>query len=191
MDRSRRRGDFWSSDQPQVPLGLHLHHTRRVWQDEDGRDWHARPSNLSSPAGLPWARIVGPAELGADCDPDREHAGGYLFVDFTDLDAARRFALAVKVACPGKPIVLDRESRRFAAERFRPQQTKRLGPGLIAAEILMPSREVRRFLPRAERLTMNAGNHLDAEIYYLSDDRALVIGASPHRSPAQDLSRST
>jgi FAD/FMN-containing dehydrogenase len=162
----------------------HLHHTRRVWQDEDGRDWHARPSNLSSPAGLPWARIVGPAELGADCDPDREHAGGYLFVDFTDLDAARRFALAVKVACPGKPIVLDRESRRFAAERFRPQQTKRLGPGLIAAEILMPSREVRRFLPRAERLTMNAGNHLDAEICTCRRPRARHRRL-PHRSPAR------
>jgi len=82
--------------------------------------------------------------------------GGYLFVDFLDLDAARAFAHAL-AECPGSPIVLDRESSRFAADRFRPQMTKRLGPGLLAAEVLMPSREVKRYLPRPARWRRTSG----------------------------------
>src|SRR6185295_13214462 len=39
----------------------HLHHVRRVWQDEDARAWHSAPSGLSDDSGLPWSRIVGPA----------------------------------------------------------------------------------------------------------------------------------
>jgi ferredoxin len=75
---------------------------------------------------------------------------------------------------------------RFARERFRPQQTKRLGPGLLAAEILMPVAEVGRFLPRAERLLRNIGTELDAEVYYLADGVALVIAGYlvDHRNAA-------
>jgi FAD/FMN-containing dehydrogenase len=75
---------------------------------------------------------------------------------------------------------------RVAAERFRPQQTKRLGPGLLAAEILMPAAEVGRFLPRAERIARGAGSELDAEVYYLADGEALVIGGylTDHRNAA-------
>jgi len=40
-------------------------------------------------------------------------------------------------------------------------QVKRLGPGLLAAEIVMPADEVPRFLPRAERLMRRAGLELD------------------------------
>jgi len=163
--------------------GSHIHHTRRVWADEDARTWRKQPGDYSSDAHLPWTRIAGPAELGAACSADFAHAAAYLFVDFTDLAAARAFAAHLS-ACPGSPRVLDLESVRFARERFRPQQTKRLGPGLIAAEILMPTSEVRRFIPKAERLAKNAGNELDAEIYYLADGTALVIGGylTDHRS---------
>jgi len=154
--------------------GSHLHHTRRVWADEDARDWRRHPSALSSDAQLPWTRIAGPAEFGVTAVADDGHAAAYLFVDFLALDGARAFAASLP-HCPGSPRVLDRESVRFAAERFRPQQTKRLGPGLLAAEILMPAEEVPRFLPRAARLAKNAGNSLDAEVYYLEDGTALVL----------------
>ncbi|HEY3217362.1 MAG TPA: FAD-binding protein [Candidatus Eisenbacteria bacterium] len=154
----------------------HLQHNREVWRDEDARAWRERPSALSAGAGLPWARLVGPGELGASPQPDQEPAGGYLFVDFLDLSRARAFAAAL-AECPGAPRVLGAESIRFAAERFKPQQTKRLGPGLVAAEILMPAAEVPRFLSRAESLVRNLGNQLDAEVYYLADGTALVIGA--------------
>jgi FAD/FMN-containing dehydrogenase/ferredoxin len=154
----------------------HLHHNRDVWSDEDARAWRDPPGARSAGAGLPWARILGPAELGAPTHPDQEPAGGYLFVDFLDPSPARAFAGAL-AECPGAPRVLGAESIRFAAERFKPQQTKRLGPGLVAAEILMPAAEVPRFLPRAESLVRNVGNQLDAEVYYLADGTALVIGA--------------
>jgi FAD/FMN-containing dehydrogenase/ferredoxin len=156
----------------------HMHHTERVWRDEDAKKWHRHPSALSNGSTLPWKRIVGPSELGsivAD-DPHAGAEGAYLFVDFLSVDAARTFVRAL-TQCPGDPLVLGEESVRFAADRFRPQQTKRLGPGLLAAEIVMPSAEVPHFLPRAERLARGAGSELDAEIYYLSDGTALVIGA--------------
>ncbi|HEY2953710.1 MAG TPA: FAD-binding protein [Candidatus Eisenbacteria bacterium] len=163
--------------------GSHMHHTRRVWEDEDARDWRAHPSALSDGSGMPWKRIAGPEEAGAGTAPDRLHAGGYLFVDFFGLDAARQFARALGEV-PGAPIVLGRESARIAVERFKPQQTKRLGPGLLAAEIVMPAAEVKAFLPRAEQLARGAGTDLDAEVYYLADGEALVIGGylTDHRS---------
>jgi glycolate oxidase len=154
--------------------GLHMHHTRRVWEDEDARAWHEAPGNLSSGAGLPWTRIASPAEVGVACAPDRAHADAYLFVDFPSLDHARRFGASLAEA-PGTPIVLDRESVRVGVERFRPQQTKRLGPGLLAAEILLPPSRVPDFLPRAEAMARGIGMELDAEVYYLAEGTALVI----------------
>jgi len=163
----------------------HLHHTRRVWADEDAREWKRSPSALSSGATLPWRRIAGPGELGAATSADREHAGGYLFLDFFDLEAARAFASALP-ECPGHPAVLGDESVRFAAERFKPQQTKRLGPGLIAAEVLLPAEEVKPFLAEAAALARNIGTELDGEVYYLADGQALAIAGylTDHRSGA-------
>jgi FAD/FMN-containing dehydrogenase/ferredoxin len=164
--------------------GTHLQHTRRVWRDEDSRAWHEQPGELTSGSTLPWTRVSGPGSLGVKTDEDPLSAA-YLFVDFFDLAAARRFAASL-AQCPGRPLVLDEDSVRFARERFRPQQTKRLGPGLIAAEIVMPADQVPRFLPRAEKLAHNAGSHLDAEVYYLADGSALFIGGylTDHRSGA-------
>lgn len=155
----------------------HMHHTRTVWKDEDAKDWHARPSTLSSGANMPWTRIVGPAELGAttaDAPTHHDHAGAYLMVDFFGLDGARSFVAAL-AGCPGSPATLGDESARFAGDRFKPQQTKRLGPGMLAAEVVLPSAEVPRFLPSAATLASGAGVELDAEVYYLMDGSALVI----------------
>jgi len=156
--------------------GSHLDHIRHVWEDEASREWRERPGRLSSGADMPWTRIVGPEALGATTALDYAAAGAYLFVDFLDLEAARAFARTL-AACPGGPRVLGPESVRFASERFRPQQTKRLGPGLLAGEIVMPADEVPRFLPAAEALARGAGRQLDAEVYYLSGGEALVIAA--------------
>ncbi len=181
--------------------GPHVHHTREVWRDEDSRSWRDRLGNLSAGVDLPWTRIAGPEELGVRSgsatepahgashagDHGESHAeadgGAHVFVDFFGLDAARRFAEALS-DCPGEPRVLAAESARFASDRFKPQQTKRLGPGLLAAEILMPSEEVPRFLPAARALAAGAGRELDAEVYYLAGGRALVIAAylTDHRS---------
>ncbi|HTM57955.1 MAG TPA: FAD-binding protein [Candidatus Udaeobacter sp.] len=155
--------------------GSHLHHTVRVWADEDSREWKKHPAALSSDAHLPWKRIAGPAELGAhSVSKSSAHGGAYLFIDFLSLEPARAFAARLR-DCPGSPHVLGPESVRFAAERFRPMQVKRLGPGLLAAEIVMPADEVPRFLPRAERLMRRAGLELDGEVYYLADGSTLVI----------------
>jgi len=165
--------------------GSHMRHVRHVWEDEDAREWRERPGALSDGSAMPWRRIVGPDEAGATTAPDRVGAASYLFVDFLDKIAARQFAEALG-AMPGAPLTLGRESVRVAAERFRPQQTKRLGPGLLAAEILMPSAEVKAFLPRAERIAHGAGSELDAEVYYIAGGEALVIGGylTDHRSAA-------
>lgn len=165
--------------------GSHLHHIRSVWDDEDAREWRSRPGALASGADLPWTRVSGPQALGIRTGTDHAHAEAYLFVDFLDLASARAFG-AVATLCPGHPRILGEESVRFAAERFRPMQTKRLGPGLLAAEIVMPSAEVPGFLPAAETLARHAGRELDIEVYYLADGTALVIAAYlvDHRSGA-------
>ncbi len=83
-------------------------------------------------------------------------------------------------------MVLADESVAFAAARFRPQQTKRLGPGLLAAEIELPAAEVAAFLAGAARLARGAGVALEHEVYFLSGERALVIAGylTDHRSAA-------
>jgi ferredoxin len=154
----------------------HLDLVRKVWRDEDAREWHGAPGALTSGAQMPWARIFGPADFEVSCGADRAEGGAYLFVDFLNLDFARSFVSSLH-ECPGRPTVLE-ESVRFASERFRPQQTKRLGPGLIAAEIVMPTREVKTFLPSAETVAHNVGAEIDAEVYFLADDEALVIAAT-------------
>lgn len=168
----------------------HLHHVRKVWKDEAAKEWKKLPSMLSSGQRLPWTRIAQPAELGAKTARDHDHAGGYLWVDFTEMEPARAFVVALAEA-PGRPRILDEESVRISAERFKPQQTKRLGPGLLAAEIAMPVAEVARFLPAASALAKAAGNELDAEAYFLADGSALVIAGylTDHRkgSVAMDL----
>jgi ferredoxin len=159
-------------------------------KDESTKAWKELPSVLSSDQRLPWTRILSPSELAAETSSDHDHAGGYLWVDFSELESARAFVAALAEA-PGPPRVLGEESVRIAAERFKPQQTKRLGPGMLAAEIVMPSAEVARFLPAASALANAAGNELDAEAYFLADGSALVIAGylTDHRkgSVAMDL----
>ena len=75
---------------------------------------------------------------------------------------------------------------RFAAERFRPQQNKRSGPGMLAAEITLPAGVVSQYLRSAYRLARRAGVELDPEVYYVSEGEALVIAGylTDHRTAA-------
>ena len=61
--------------------------------------------------------------------------------------------------------------------RLARRSVKRLGPGLLAAEILLPAEEVPGFLTGAARRARGAGVHLDAEVYHLRGDQALVLAA--------------
>ena len=171
-----------------LTFGSHLRHARTVWADEDARAWRRLPSELSAGAGMPWSAIAGPAELGVAPESLADgRAGGecaaYLYVDFLDETAARTFAARLH-ELPGRPRALASESARVAAERFRPQQNKRLGPGLLAAEIELPAARVQAFLAYACRMAANAGVQLDPEVYYVSDGRALVIAGylTDHRA---------
>ena len=148
----------------------------------------SEPGELSSSDATCRGRASSaPRSWAPACGADRAHAGAYLFVDFLDLEAARAFAAAL-AACPGAPRVLDAESVRFAAERFRPQQTKRLGPGLLAAEILMPAR-------RGARASCRAPSALATRVGRAARRRGLLPrrrrGAGdrrlPHRPPQRRL----
>ncbi len=194
----------------------HLEHAALAVADDARQAWRRFPSALSTGADLPWRRVLGPSELGvrpADCGgpvtgagpsagggagsgangpgssacgvPAAGRAAAYLYVDFLDVGAARRFAARL-ADMPGAPVVFDRESVAFAGARFRPQAGKRLGPGLLAAEIDLPAAAVPGFLADAERLAGGAGVALEHEIYYLSGGRALAIAGylTDHRSLA-------
>lgn len=164
----------------------HVRHARDVWREEDAKTWRAAPSSLSGDRELPWRAVVSPAELGvapADLGAPSPGDGAYLFVDFLSRAEGREFARLVP-RLPGSPRVLAEESVRFALDRFRPQQSKRLGPALLAAEIVLPSKLVDTFVPAAEALARRAGRELDAEVYFLSDRIAMCIAGylADHRS---------
>ena len=161
----------------------HLHHVAEVWAEEDAKDWRQNPGAFSDDSGRPWRRVIGPAELGVPSVAMPHDAGAFLFVGFTSPAEATRFAKELG-ACPGSPKACEEASVRFASDRFRPQQIKRRGPGLLAAEIALPAQRVPEFLPAAERLAKRFGCELDAEVYYLADGSALVLAAylTDHRS---------
>ena len=158
----------------------HVHHARSVWAEEDGKTWHRHAGALATDADLPWRTVLPASQLGAPgvtgvtgAAADG-HLPAYLFVSFLSRAEGEAFARAL-ADCPGAPAVLDAEGARFARERFRPQQTKRLGPGFLAAEILMPASRVESFLPAAAALARAGDLELETETYYLADGTALVI----------------
>ena len=155
-------------------LATYMRHLRAVWADDDARAWRRLPSALSNGADMPWRRVVGPAELGAAVGEDDPEAAAYVYVDFLGLTASRNFAARLG-GMPGRPVALDAESVRYGAERFRAQQSKRLGPGLLAAEVVLPAVCVSPYLHDAWRLAREAGLDLDPEVYYVGDGEALVI----------------
>ena len=105
-----------------------------------------------------------------------------VYLDFDDREEASRFESALE---PGKFVLQrdDAEARRWFGDRFRPQQTKRLGPGFLAAEILLPSANVERFLSRAARLASRVGVHLETEVYFFGGGRALALPGYLSRGP--------
>jgi FAD/FMN-containing dehydrogenase/formate hydrogenlyase subunit 6/NADH:ubiquinone oxidoreductase subunit I len=97
-----------------------------------------------------------------------------VYVDFDDVIEAQRFEAELDA---GKWSVRRdaAEAWRWFDDRFRPQQTKRLGPGFLAAEILLPAQHVEHFLERARALAHGVGVHLEAEVYFFNDARALAL----------------
>jgi FAD/FMN-containing dehydrogenase/ferredoxin len=174
-------------------LGSHVKHLRTIWEGEDASGWRRLPSDLSAGRGMPWARIDGPLELrtpaASFAAPAQGEAGAaYLYVDFLGIRAARAFATSL-ADLPGRPLALPGESVRFAAGRFRPQQNKRFGPGMLAAEVTLPSAAVSQYLRSAHRLARRAGVELDPEVYYVAEGEALVIAGylTDHRAASFNL----
>ena len=112
----------------------------------------------------------------------KAHAHASVYVDFATPEAAARFRNSVDPARHHLRLD-DAEARAWHADRFRPQQTKRLGPGFLAAEILMPAAETEPFQSRAVRLAARVGVHLETEIYFFGDGRALALPGYLTRGP--------
>lgn len=154
--------------------GEHIHHAETIWAEEDGKHWHARAGQLTTDAELPWSAVLSASEVGATISEPGQHYPAYLFISCLSRASGEDLACAL-AQCPGQPAVLDAAGARFARERFKPQQTKRLGPGFLASEIVMPAARVAAFLPAAGRLAQRAALELESETYYLTDGTALVI----------------
>ncbi len=60
-------------------------------------------------------------------------------------------------------------------ERLFPMRPKRLGPGMLASEIVMPSERAPEFLKRAEREGARYGVHLTSEAYFVADGHVLLL----------------
>jgi FAD/FMN-containing dehydrogenase/ferredoxin len=165
----------------------HRRHAALAAADDARQRWRRFPAALSTDSDMPWSSIRGPRDFGWTYVPSGEQPrlepAALLYVDFLEEGAARRFAARL-AKLPGEPIVMADESVAFAAARFRPQRNKRLGPGLLAAEIDLPAGEIAAFLAGAERLALGAGVALEHEVYFLAGERALVIAGylTDHRS---------
>ncbi len=140
-------------------LGSHLRHLRAIWAEEDARAWRRRPSSLSRGDGMPWARLDGPEELRTPPESLAAPGGAAVRRPRRRRLPLRRLPRRARrrapsrppsPSCRARPRALGDESVRIAAERFRPQQNKRFGPGLLAAEVVLPA--ARRLAVPARRL---------------------------------------
>src|SRR5262249_39454016 len=82
---------------------------------------------------------------------------------------------ALLPSCPGTPQLSAEANARFARQRFPPPQVERLGPGLLAPRIVVPSPHRAAFLPQPQRLAKNAGADRDHQVPNRADGTALAI----------------
>ncbi len=136
----------------------------------------AKPANLKF---LSAAHVAGVRAIRGDAKRASKPA---VYVDFEGADEAQKFARGLDTA-PHKPQSDEAEARRWFADRFRPQQTKRLGPGYLAAEILMPAEHLAAFQEAAVKLAHRVGVHLETEAYYFGDGRVLALPGYLTRGP--------
>ena len=155
------------------------------WVTEKAAESRSTPANLKylSASHVAAVRAVrdgaAPGKEGGEAKPA-------VYLDFDEPEEARRFTASLEEARGAAPAQTrrdDAEARRWFADRFRPQQTKRLGPGFLAAEVIVPVEHVGQFLERAGRLAARVGVSLETEIYYLEDGRALVLPGYLSRGP--------
>jgi FAD/FMN-containing dehydrogenase/ferredoxin len=138
---------------------------------------HCPPANLKH---LTAAHVGAVRRVRGDAAGRQEKPAVY--VDFDDPDAAKRFETGLEPS-KWKARRDDVEARRWFADRFRPQQTKRLGPGFLAAEVLLPGRHVEEYLRRATALAARVGVHLETETYFFGDGTALALPGFSTRGP--------
>lgn len=105
-----------------------------------------------------------------------------VYVDFDAPEEAARFDAAVE---PGRHGARRDQvaAERVFEDRFRPQQTKRLGPAYLAAEILVPAPRAAAFQADAALLSRRLGVHLETEMYFLGDGRVLALPGWLSRGP--------
>src|SRR5262249_5718275 len=108
----------------------------------ESKKGRCEPANLKF---LSVSHIEGVRRVRGQAGADEKPA---VYVDFEAPDAAQRFEVRL-AAAPGSPRRDDAEARRWFDDRFRPQQTKRLGPGFLAAEILLPAAQLALFHARS------------------------------------------
>jgi FAD/FMN-containing dehydrogenase/ferredoxin len=138
------------------------------WITEGVQSRRCPPANLKYLSG---SHVEAVRRVRGDADPAGKPA---VYVDFDAADEAQRFEAGLaagKWQARNQPD----EAKRWFADRFRPQQTKRLGPGFIAAEVLLPSRHVEPYLQRAAKLAARVGVHLETEVYFFGDGGALAL----------------
>jgi ferredoxin len=146
------------------------------WVAQQASKHGGAPANLKY---LSAAHVAGVRRLRGD---SKRRAKPAVYLDFESEAEAKRFESALRTS-KWKPFRDDVEAQRWFADRFRPQQTKRLGPGYLAAEILMPAEHLTEFLGAAVKLAGRVGVHLETEAYFLRDGRVLVLPGYLTRGP--------
>ncbi len=117
-----------------------------------------------------------------------------VLLHFDDPKKERAFLEDGNLASAGETAP-DAAAHYLWAERFFPMKFQRIGPGMLAAEVLLPRARVPTFLQRARTLAKRFGNELAAEVFVCrpgkspieEEDRDCVVIASFRVDPRRKL----
>jgi FAD/FMN-containing dehydrogenase/ferredoxin len=84
-----------------------------------------------------------------------------VFLHFDDSVAAQRFS--ADAGLPAYRAAKAEAARYLWSERFYPMKAQRRGPGMLASEVVLPSRRLHEFLTEARRLARRFGDELACE----------------------------
>ena len=101
--------------------------------------------------------------------PERES----LLITFDDAESARacaRWAEQNRIS-----LGLPYQAHYLWHERLFPMRPKRLGPGMLASEIVLSAAKAPEFLKRAEREGARYGVHLASEAYFVDNGEVLLL----------------
>jgi FAD/FMN-containing dehydrogenase/ferredoxin len=101
-----------------------------------------------------------------------------VLVHFDDPESEKAFETAVQTLNSGR-LSEGPAADYLWSERFFPLKAQRLGPNLLAAEVLIGRPALPKYIPRAQRLARRFGIDLGSEVIFADEGQCIAIGTFP------------